>query len=351
MNNPDLKPEKTTSYEFGFDLRFFNNRLALDATYYRASTVNQIILATLPTSSGFEERLYNAGEIRNWGYESTLSGRIISLRNFTWESQINFARNNSEVVELLEGIPRFQLDHHSSYLFVYAEVGKPYAYLRGLGVKRDDQGRMLMQAGGGRLESDTDMAFGTSTPDWLAGFSNTFSYRGFDLYALLDIRKGGIMYSRTISRMQTNGMIAETLYGRDDYYLRTVMWGESSSELSGGARWDAWFADGTPNTAYMSPQNYEYARPNFAEFVIYDASFVKLRELSLGYNFPAELLSSIPIKSARLSLIGQNLWTLHKNTPQGVDPEASSNSGNGQGIENGALPPYAIYGFNVRLTF
>lgn len=351
MNNPDLKPEKTASYEFGTDLRFFNNRLTVDATYYNSVTVNQIITASLPHSSGFERRLYNAGEIKNWGFETSLRGKIISNRNFSWESQFNFSKNNSLVVELIEGIPRFELARHSSYLFVYAEEGQPYAYLRGLGVKRDEQGRMLLEDGGGRLERETDMAFGTATPDWLAGFGNTLKFKGFDFYTLLDFRTGGVMYSRTISRMLTNGMLAETLYGRDDYYRSTVIWGESGGELTGGARWDAWFADGSPNTSFVSPQNYEYARPNFAEFVIYDASFVKLREISLGYNFPSAILSQTPIKTARIALTGRNLWILHKNTPQGIDPEAAATAGNGQGIENGSLPPNAMYGFNVRLTF
>lgn len=351
MNNPDLKPEKTTSYEYGADIRFFKNRLGIDATYYNASTVNQIITATIPASSGYERRMYNAGEIRNWGIELSMNGQVIKTKDFKWEANANFARNNSEVVELLEDIPRFQLANRSSYLYVYAEVGKPYANLRGLGVKRDDQGRMLLEPGGGLLEKDTDMEFGTASPDWLAGFSSTFTFKGFDLYGLIDVKKGGVLYSGTISRMLTNGMLAETLYGRDDYYLRTVIWGESSAELSGGARWDAWFADGTPNTKYMSPQSYEYARPNYAEFVIYDASFVKLREISLGYNLPSGLLAGSPVNTARVSLTGRNLYTFHSKTPRGIDPESSSSSGNGQGIENGSLPPNAIYGFNIRLTF
>jgi len=351
MNNPDLKPEKTTSYEYGLDLRFFKNRLALDATYYDASTVNQIITASLPTSSGFERRLYNAGEIKNWGYELSLTGQPVQRGNFKWETRINFSKNNSEVVSLLDDIPRFQLANRSSYLYVYAEVGKPYAYLRGLGVKRDNQGRMLLEDGGGLLQKNTDMPFGTASPDWLAGIGNTFSWKGLDLYFLVDIKQGGVMYSGTISRMLTNGMFAETLEGRDDFYLHSVIWGENTSELTGGARWDAYFNDGTKNTKFMTPQNYEYARPNFAEFVIYDASFVKLREVSFGYYFPKLLLAKTPFENARISATGRNLWILHSNTPQGIDPEASSTSGNGQGIENGALPPNAIYGINVRLIF
>lgn len=351
MNNPDLKPEKTMSYEFGTDLRFLRNRISVDLTYYNSNTTNQIITAQLPSSSGFQQRLYNAGKIRNWGYEASLSGKVIDKRKFQWESRINFSKNNSLVVELLDGIDRFQLNNNSSYIYVYAEVGKPYAYMRGLGVARDKVGRMLIEDGGSLLIKDNDMEFGTSSPDWIGGFNNTFRIGKFDFSFLIDVRKGGMLYSGSYSRMLTNGVIAETLYGRDDYYKHTVIYGENSSELSGGAMWDAYFTSGVKNNKYSSPQNFEYARPNFAEFVMFDASFVKLREVTAGYNFPASILSGTPLKSARVSLAARNLAILYRETPLGIDPEAASTSGNGQGIENGALPPNTMYGVNVRLTF
>ncbi|HTE27317.1 SusC/RagA family TonB-linked outer membrane protein [Flavitalea sp.] len=351
MNNPELKPEKTSSYEFGTDLKFINNRISLAATYYKASTTNQIITAQLPSSSGFLTRLYNAGEIQNWGYEFSLSGKIIQKKNFSWESFINFSRNNSEVISLIDGVPRFQLASNSNFIYVYAEVGQPYGYLRGLGVARDAKGNMLIEDGGSLLVKNDDMAFGTSAPDWLAGINNTFTIGNFDFNFLIDIKKGGVIYSGSYSRMLTNGVIAETLYGRDDYYKHSVIFGESGSELSGGAKWDAYYADGTKNTRYVTPQNYEYARPNYAEFVVFDASYIKLREITVGYSFNPKSLARTPFKSARVSLAGRNLAIFHRNTPVGIDPEATSTSGNGQGIENGALPPNALYGFNVRLNF
>lgn len=351
MNNPDLKPERTTSFEMGMDIRLFKDRISLDGTFYDAATTNQIVTAQLPTSSGFQRRLYNAGKIRNWGYEASVNAKIVNNKRFSWTSQLNYSTNKSKVVELIDGIDRFQLNNNSSYLYVYAEVGKPYAYLRGLGVARDAQGRMLIEDGGSLLVKDNDMAFGTASPDWIGGIHNTFKYNKFDLGFLVDVKMGGVMYSGSISRMLTNGVHAETLNGRDDYYKHSIIYGESGTELSGGAKWDAYFVNGTKNDKYVTPQNYEYARPNFAEFVIYDASFVKLREVTLGYTLPAKLLAKTPVKGARLSLSGRNLAILHRKTPLGLDPEASSTSGNGQGIENGALPPNAIYGFNVRLTF
>ncbi len=351
MNNPELKPERTSSYEFGADVRLLRSRFNLSGTYYNSSTTNQIITAQLPTSSGYRQRIYNAGRIDNWGYEAIASGKIIDNKNFKWETSINFSKNNSKVVELIEGIDRFQLNNNSSYIYVYAEVGKPYAYMRGLGVARDSLGRMLIEDGGSLLIKNNDMEFGTASPDWLGGFNNNFKVGKFDLGFLIDVKMGGKIYSGSYSRMLTNGVIAETLYGRDDYYKHSVIFGESSSELSGGAMWDAYFLNGTKNNKWSTPQNYEYARPNYAEFVMFDASYVKLRELTAGYTFAANQLKRTPFKSARVSLAGRNLLMLHRKTPLGIDPEATSTSGNGQGIENGALPPNTIYGFNVRLSF
>ncbi|MBC6112485.1 SusC/RagA family TonB-linked outer membrane protein [Pedobacter fastidiosus] len=351
MNNPDLKPERTVSKEFGTTLRFFKNRLTIDGTYYDAATTNQIVTAQLPTSSGYQQRIYNAGKIANWGYELSADAKILQGKALSWQAQLNYSKNNSRVVSLLDGIDRFQLNNNSSYLYVYAEVGKPYAYLRGLGVARDAEGHMLIEDGGSLLVKDADMAFGTASPDWLAGLTNTFRYRKFDLSFLIDVKKGGIIYSGSYSRMLTNGVVAETLYGRDDFYKHSVIFGENGTELSGGAVWDAYFANGTKNTKYVTPQNYEYARPNYAEFVIYDASYVKLREVALGYNLPDKWAKKLTLKGARVSASGRNLAILYKKTPKGIDPEATSTSGNGQGIENGALPPNAIYGFNIRLTF
>lgn len=351
MNNPDLKPERTRSYEYGAELRLFNSRVIVDATHYSASTTNQIITAQVPASSGYKQRIYNAGEIRNWGNELSVTAKVVNGKKFSWESQVNFAKNNSRVESLIDSVNRFVLNNNSSYIYVYAEVGKPYGYMRGLGVARDAAGHMLLDDGGGLLTKNPDMAFGTSSPDWLGSFRNTFTFGNLSLRILIDVKKGGLLYSGSYSQMLTNGVLAETLNGRDDYYKHSVIFGESSGELTGGARWDAYYADGTKNTKYVTPQNYEYARPNYAEFVIFDASYVKLRELALGYSFPAKLLGRTPVKSAKVSLVGRNLAILYRKTPRGIDPEATSTAGNGQGIERGSLPPNAIYGFNVNLSF
>lgn len=351
MKNPNLKPERTGSLEIGTELTFLKNRLSWDLSYYDASTTDQIVTAQLPSSSGFERRIYNAGEIRNWGVESSISAKLIQQSDFDWSLSLNYAKNNSKVVSLVDGVDRFQLNNYSSYLYVFAEVGKPYAYMRGLGVARDDQGRMLIEDGGNLLVKDNDKALGSATPDWLGSVGNTFRYKNLSLSLFLDIKKGGMLYSRSISAMLTNGVLKETLYGRDDYYKHSIIFGENASELSGGAIWDAYKADGSKNTQYVSPQNYEYARPNFADFVMYDASFVKLREVALGFQVPKKWMHRMPVHSAKLSVTARDIWTIYKLTPQGIDPEASSTSGNGQGIENGSLPPNSIFGFNLNINF
>ncbi len=349
--NPDLKPERTASLEYGVDLRVLKNRISINYTHYDSKTTNQIIAAELPASSGFRQRLYNAGEIRNWGDEFFVSGKIINQKKFSWDAQINFAKNNSLVVSLVDSIDRFALNNLSSYLYVYAEVGKPYGYLRGLSAQRDAEGHRLLDVGGGVYLKNFDAPYGTANPDWIGGIRNNFRFGDFNLSFLVDLKKGGTLYSRSYSLMLVNGVAAETLNGRDDYYKHSVIFGESSSELSGGALVDAYFEDGTKNNKYISPQSYEYVRPNFAEFATFDASYIKLRELTIGYNLPQKLLVKTPVKQARISLAGRNLAIFHRNTPRGIDPEATSTSGNGQGIENGSLPPNAIYGFNLNLTF
>lgn len=351
MNNEDLKPEKTKSNEYGVDLSFFKNRVTINATHYSSATTNQIITAQLPTSSGYKQRIYNAGEIRNWGNELSINATPVKTSKFTWNTLINYSKNNSKVVSLIPGVDRFVLNSNSSYIYVDAQVGEPYGYLRGLGVARDAQGHMLIADGGGLLTPNNDAAFGTSAPKWLGSISNSFTYGPLTLNFMIDVKMGGVLYSGTYSKMLVNGVAEETLYGRDDYYLHSVIYGENASELSGGAKWDAYYANGTKNTQYISPQSYEYARPNYAEFVMFDASYVKLRELSLGYTIPVKALARTFIKTAKFSLVGRNLAILYRKTPLGIDPEATSTSGNGQGIENGALPPYALYGFNMNLTF
>ena len=347
--NPDLKPEKTTSLEYGGDFRLLENRLSFHVTLYQSSTINQIVTAQLTPASGFTERYYNAGEIANWGTEMTLSGIPVRSDDFTWNVLLNFAKNNSEVKSLVEGIDRFQLNSWFGRAVVYAEMGSPYGSIYGRGWKRDEMGRKLVSPNGLPI-SEADHYLGNAMPDWTGGISNNLKYKNFALSVLVDIRAGGEFYSGTFRRMHIAGNSASTIEGREDYYLHSYIYGESRDNLTGGYIWeDAYFEEGSPNNKYITPQSTGF--PNLDEEQIMDASYVKLREVVLGYSIPALFLKKAFISNATVSVSGRNLWTIHKNAPKGIDPEASVTSGNGQGIEYGSLPPQSTFGVDVQLTF
>lgn len=347
--NPDLKPEKTGSFEYGVDLRFLKDRITFGATHYKTSTTNQIVTAQITPTSGYNTRYYNAGEIQNWGTELVLSGNPVKTKNFSWIMTANFARNNSLVKSLVDGVNSFQLNSWFGRLLVFAEVGQPYGVIRGAGWKLDDQGRKLVAATGLPIAAP-NLALGNAMPDWTGGFSNTLRYKNFNLSLLIDVRKGGSFYSGTYRRSYISGAIDATLEGREDYYLHSYIYGETAASLAGGFIYkDAYFEDGTPNNKFVSPQSNGFA--NIDEMQIFDASYVKLREAVLGYDLPSGLLKRVKVANARISLSGRNLWTIYKKAPKGIDPESSVTSGNGQGIEYGSLPPYSTYGVDLRITF
>jgi len=347
--NPDLKPEKTASTEFGVDLRFLNDRLALGVTHYTTSTTNQIVTAQITPTSGYTRRYYNAGEIKNWGNEVVLTGTPIKSKSFSWNISANYGQNNSKVVSLVDGVNSFQLRDWFGRLIVYAEVGQPYGAIRGAGWKRDSLGRKLVAPTGLPI-AEPNVVLGSAMPDWTGGVSNSFKYKNLSFSFLVDIRQGGKFYSGTYRRSYISGALAATLPGRKDYYLHSYIYGEAATNLQGGFLFeDAYFENGKPNDKYITPQSNGFS--NIDEMQMFDASYVKLREMVVGYSLPSSILKRTFISNATISLSGRNLWTIYKKAPRGIDPEASVTSGNGQGIEYGSLPPFSTYGVDIRLTF
>ncbi|ACU05557.1 SusC/RagA family TonB-linked outer membrane protein [Pedobacter heparinus] len=347
--NPDLKPEKTASLEFGIDLRFLKDRLTFGATHYKTSTTNQILTAQITPTSGYNRKYYNAGEIQNWGTEFTLSGTPLKSKKLEWNMFANYGQNNSKVKSLVDGVNSFQLNSWFGRLLVFAEVDQPYSVIRGAGWQRDEQGRKLVAASGLPI-AQGNLVLGNAMPDWTGGFGNSLRYQNFGLSFLIDIRKGGSFYSGTYRRSYISGAISNTLEGREDYYLHSYIYGESAANLTAGFIYkDAYFEDGTPNNKYITPQSNGFS--NLDELQIFDASFVKLRETVISYNLTSPFFKKLKVSNARISLSGRNLWTIYKKAPKGIDPESSVTSGNGQGIEYGSLPPFTTYGLDLRLTF
>jgi outer membrane receptor protein involved in Fe transport len=341
--NSGLKPEITTGLEFGADMRFFRGKVGLDVTYYNQTTQNQILGVEISKSSGYDRRILNAGEITNKGIELTLSGTPIKLDNgFSWNVSLNYARNRNKVNALAEGLTTYILASQRG-MTSEARVGQPYGTLCGVAFERDPNGQIVYGRNGLPLRQSTQQIIGNIQPDWTGGMLNTFQYKGFTLTALIDVRMGGDIYDEGTGTGRWTGQYAETALGREEGVIGKGV--QKITATDGSVSYE-------PNTIIVTAnQMYAYNNPrNYHESAIFDASYVKLRELSLGYNIPSALIKKLHLQSAKLSLVGRNVWMMFKNTPH-VDPEFDSKGGNAQGFGYGELPSSRSIGVNLNLSF
>jgi len=333
LANAQLEPEFTTSLELGADFRFLNDRITLDLTYYDKSTTNQIVNIPISGSSGFTSKWVNAGEITNTGYEIMLGADILpSASAFKWNIAVNWSKNQSEVVSLPDGVEQFEVGSYWSLKVVHIP-GLPYGQLFGYDVKRAPDGQILYD--GGTASQGDLKALGSFTPDWLAGVTNTFRYKNFDASVLIDTRQGGSLYSMTTTWGRYAGVLEETVKGREGGIV-----GEGvKSDGEGGY---------VPNDVVVTAE--EFNKSAFVNSVastsIFNASYVKLREVRIGYNFK----KMGAIKNLNLSFVGRNLALLASEVPH-VDPETAFSNGNVQGLEFGQLPSARSLGFSVRVDF
>jgi outer membrane receptor protein involved in Fe transport len=362
LANLNLKPEISSAYEVGADIRFLNNRIGLDITYYTSNTINQILNIPLSITSGFNSRVINAGKIKNYGFEAMLNLQGIKKKDFTWSTDFNFSANRSEVLELRDGLTNFVMA--SRRVSVEARVGERMGNLYGIGFARVQStnanapyydksgsfdGQMVFDANGRPVRTTNRILLGNYNPDWLLGINNSFNYKGVRLSFLFDIRSGGEIYSETQTVGREGGIIIETLEGRADGYDITK---EGNGVIGQGVIANS---DGTfsPNTRKVSVREWHSAYTggrSIAEGVMYDASFVKLRQLQIGYTIPDKVWGSkLPFRGVTLSLVGRNLF-VWDNVPH-VDPEVMSYSGGTAlpGIENMSIPSTRSYGFNLSL--
>lgn len=361
--NLSLKPEISTSQEYGGEIRFLNNRIGLDVTYYRTDSRNQIIFVPLAPESGATQVVENAGKIRNQGVEVMLNLVPFQNSNFRWNVDINFSRNRSKVVELTDEISIYQLA--GNYFSVEARVGERMGDMYGFGYQRvssnpadslfyDPTGQYVGQVvirDGRPLQTGNTINLGNYNPDWLGGIYNTFTYKGFNLGFLFDIRYGGEVYSHTFVVGREGGQLEETLEGRADGYDLSV---EGNGVYAPGAvKSDdgSWHVNGgQPTDRELSAREWHTAFTlgrNVLEGAIFDATYVKLREVKFGYTFPDKLFGKLPFRGVNLSFVGRNLalWT---DVPH-IDPETSSVSGGTivPGAESVAIPSTRSMGFNL----
>jgi TonB-linked SusC/RagA family outer membrane protein len=374
----DLKPEITKATEVGLEASFLDDRIRTDVTYYTSSSYNQILLADVSATTGYLKKLLNAGKINNHGVEVTLGGTPVSTASgFRWDINFNYAKNISKVVELDQaGFLNDYVLGSSGNIQVLASKGKRYGALYGKAFKRDAQGRILVNetgtAAGTPQIADDKKVLGYYTPKWTGSVNNNFSFKGFTLGFLIDTRQGGSIWSGTNYTGIYTGVLAESLPGRDaehgglPYYYASNNGTTKAIRLAGhntaapggetvyhdGMVFDGVTADGKKNEQIVSAQTYYKSvySSSLNESSVYDASFIKLREVRLGYALPQELIHRWGLQAVNLTVTARNLWYIDKKVPN-IDPETAFNTGNGQGLETLQIPTVRSIGLNLRVSF
>lgn len=378
-----LKPESTTSFETGLDLRFLKDRASLSFTYYNKNTKNQILTSTINGVSGYGEALFNAGEVKNWGYEVTLG--VVPFRNKDWEWKvdINWAKNNSEVVSLANGMDYMTLTTVQNSVELRIVKGEPLVslYCREPW-KTNDEGQVLVGANGRPLSGEAKF-LASVEPKWTGSIRTSLRWKDLTFSAMLDIHMGGHVWSETAFQSSRNAQSIMSLGGRTEHLFSDLILNEGDQTGYLGIL-DPKYVPNGKNNIYMDASRpkgmnipgavYDSSVPGLAgqpcqawikpidywtndsgkngELYLYDASYVKLKEISLGYNIPKNWLRKIGfIQSMRVSAVGRNVAILHQKTPKGIDPEATSSMGIQQGLERGFNLPTSSYGFDFKITF
>lgn len=332
--NPDLKPETVTSIDFGIELSMLENRLSLDVSVYDITTTDLIFDVPVPAATGFSFFKENIGKVTNKGLEITLGVTPIKTASFSWNASINYSKNQNKLIELIDDLNSYTyLNTNSGNLSLRAQVGGGIGDIYGTIWDTNEAGVKLVNANGAPIASTPTNYLGNAQPDWLGGFSNTFTFKDLSLRFLIDGRFGGEIYSQTSAALDASGVSQ-----------RSLLYRESGVTLE-GINTDT----NAPNTASISGEEYWGAYSSIAENYIYDQTNIRLREFAVGYQIPNT--KSVGIQSANIQLIGRNLFFLMKKA-EDIDPESVLGTNiEGQGINAYNLPSVRSLGLNLTLNF
>jgi TonB-linked SusC/RagA family outer membrane protein len=347
-NNSKLKNEESTEKEIGLEMMFANKRVGFDLSLYDKTSTDLLTNISVTPAIGYSGQWLNAGEIQNKGIELSLWGSPIKTDDFEWRIDLNWAKNESEVLSLPSGLKNLQLASLQEGS-INATVGEPYGMIRGSNFVFDDNGNKVIGTNGAYMVTESeDENLGTYQPDWKGGINNRFTYKNLSLSFLIDIKKGGNVFSLDTWYGMATGQYPETAGLNELGNPKRTPVADGGGILLDGVQ-----ADGSPNTVRARMDYYAnalgYTKAPTALHV-YDAGFVKLREVSLAYSLPKHLLKNTFIEGMTISAIGRNLWIIDKSLPYS-DPEAGLSSGNVQGYQSGAYPSTKDYGFSVKLQF
>ncbi len=357
-NNNNLKPERTFSKEVGLELAFLQNRLGLDVSYYITNTRDQLIPVSISQATGYSSKYMNAGDVQNKGVEISVNATPVKTRDFTWDMRINWTKNNNKVIALYGESKNLPLGTFQGGISLNAQLDQPYGNIFGKTWVIDSATGQKVVGSNGRymITSTTTNVIGNINPDWIGGFWNSFRYKGISLAFLIDVRHGGDVFSLDNYYGMATGIYPETAglndLGNPSRDPVQVDANGNYLPTSGGVIMPGVTADGKENTKRVENiyGTYGYSYNPAAAFV-YDASYVKLREVSLTYSLPSAWLSRTNvIKGIDVSVIGRNLWIISKNMKYS-DPEENLSAGNIQGYQSGAYPTMRNIGVNLRVKF
>ena len=350
LYDSNVRSELIKSWEAGFDIRFFNNRLGLDAAWYKTNATRQLLNLPMDPFSGYSSRKVNAGNIQNEGVEISLNGLILdNPKGLSWNSTAQFSLNRNKIIDLYPGVTLYDIKTLDAIQIV-AVQGSYYGDIYGQTFQRVEDkndpnySKIIVGEDGLPLITTGKSKVGNQSPDWMLGWTNSFSYKGFNLSFLVDFRIGGDLYSATASNLYTRGNAAGTVVNgeRQDFIVPN-----SVVQTPNGY---------TENKVPVTHQNYwerigstgNYGLP---EMYTYDATNIRLRNITLGYDFNKAMLKNTPFQRLRLSATCNNVWMIHYNLP-GIDPESvSATNTNATGFENGAAPTSRSFTFNVTVGF
>ena len=350
LYDSSVRSELIKSWEAGFDIRFFNNRLGLDAAWYKTNATRQLLNLPMDPFSGYSSRKVNAGNIQNEGVEISLNGLILdNPKGLSWNSTAQFSLNRNKIIDLYPGVTLYDIKTLDAIQIV-AVQGSYYGDIYGQTFQRVEDkndpnySKIIVGEDGLPLITTGKSKVGNQSPDWMLGWTNSFSYKGFNLSFLMDFRIGGDLYSATASNLYTRGNAAGTVVNgeRQDFIVPN-----SVVQTPNGY---------TENKVPVTHQNYwerigstgNYGLP---EMYTYDATNIRLRNITLGYDFNKAMLKNTPFQRLRLSATCNNVWMIHYNLP-GIDPESvSATNTNATGFENGAAPTSRSFTFNVTVGF
>lgn len=338
LANPNLKPQRSKETEFGMEAQFLKNRLGFDVAIYKTRTFDQIINLPVSPATGYRAFLVNAGQINNKGIEIQLNGTPIKSSNFKWDVNVNWSKNENKVISLNGNSQNYLLANYQNGVSLNARVGQAFGALVGSDYVYDANGQKVIDPKTGNYLKNNNQIIGNITPDWIGGIRNSFRYKDFSVSFLIDVKKGGDVYSPDMA-----------------YGTATGLYDETGNYRENGVVHPGVNPNGNVNTTPAGNPNVNGSVDGYGVMpnkrFVYDASYVKLREASIGYNLPKSVLANTSIQDAKISIVGRNLWIIHKNLPY-ADPETGTGNGlDSKGQSIGSLPTTRDIGIDITLKF